>query len=420
MRRSRWAWLLILVCGVITPGSLYAQSPLTLEQALREARAANARLPVARLDTAIAGARIREARGRLWPNLQIEADAHGGAPTRFASGDGRLVMVGRVPLYDGGRLRSHVRVARARGAVAASGYRITERNLEFEVRFRFSELLEIRRELAFRRSGIEHLGRYVSLVEARMKSGEGLVGDLLRARVLLNQLTATLAETQRRLDEARLEFNELLGREPDEPVELVPLAPPGEPPTMGIRLWLAAPEIAQAEASRQVAREQVSVVRAGRRPHLDVEAVGGTQPILGSSFEAALNNGHGSGGEFTLSLSWPVFDAGVYRARLDQARLAYDQSEHALNATTRATRLAWNRARVDLVSAFQEVQIRGRNVPVARDARLQAESLYRGGAATSLEVLDAFSAWITANREKSRAIFRYRVAQAELKRWGTP
>ncbi|MFQ5747272.1 MAG: TolC family protein [Gemmatimonadota bacterium] len=102
---------------------------MTLAEALREARAANARLAVVGLDTAIARAGVREAKGQLWPDLTIEMDAHGGAPTRFASGDARLVMVGLVPLYDGGRLRSNVRAARARRAVAAAGYRIADRDL---------------------------------------------------------------------------------------------------------------------------------------------------------------------------------------------------------------------------------------------------------------------------------------------------
>jgi outer membrane protein TolC len=55
---------------------------------------------------------------------------------------------------------------------------------------------------------------------------------------------------------------------------------------------------------------------------------------------------------------------------------------------------------------------------VARDAYLQAESVYRGGQGTALNVLDAYDAWIQADQNRLDVVYSYRVAEAELYRWG--
>ena len=68
----------------------------------------------------------------------------------------------------------------------------------------------------------------------------------------------------------------------------------------------------------------------------------------------------------------------------------------------------------------REVDLLSRAGPAARDAFLEAESRYRGGAATSLEVLDAYSSAVDAAVRFSDAVARYRIARAIADRWGSP
>ena len=55
--------------------------------------------------------------------------------------------------------------------------------------------------------------------------------------------------------------------------------------------------------------------------------------------------------------------------------------------------------------------------PVVRDARLDAESRYWGGAATSREVLDAFSSAVDAAVALDTAELAYHQAEARRRRW---
>jgi outer membrane protein TolC len=139
-----------------------------------------------------------------------------------------------------------------------------------------------------------------------------------------------------------------------------------------------------------------------------------------SNAGTGLNSGSGFGGAVVLSLSWPIWNGGVYRARLHRAQLEAQQARNSQIAVQRRSRLAWQVAAAQQVRLYQQVQAWAHNVPLARDAYLQTESMYNGGAATTLEVLDAYAAWINANEAYADALLRYRLAEANSLRWGTP
>lgn len=416
--RLRWFAAAAALLTLVPRAS--AQTPLTLADALVEARAHNATLPVAAFDTAMASAQLRAAHGALWPSVGIEGDVHEGTPSRYASGDARLQLVAGVPIYDGGRLRAGVRQAQAQRAVTAARYHVATRDLHLAVTSWFSQVIELQDEIALDARGLERLGRYIDLINARRESGQPVVGDLLKARVQRDGQAADLAETRRQLAGALLQLKELLGRNPEDTLVLAPLPTPTPPGMQGENPWENVPDVAAAEATRQSALTSVDVVRADRRPHLDLSANVGTEPVIGSSFDAPLNTGRSSGGEITLSLSWPLWDNGVYSSELTTAKFALEQATQEATVARRDARLQWNQARADLTHLYDVVQLRDSTVPTAEDAYLQAESLYRGGAADALEVLDAYSQWIQAGLNAARARLDYRVAQARAERWGNP
>ncbi len=411
-----------LVTCLSAPLALSAQQVLTLEDALHEARGANAALPVARFDTVIARARITEARGLLWPRLSVASDVHAGTPNQYTGNDGRLQAIADEDLYDGGGLRAGVKVAEAQARATGARYRLAEKDVDFAVRVRYSEFLKTEEELAFRRAGIVRLQSYFASVQARQAAGQGVADDVLKTQVRLGAATADLEDAARRLDLIRFELNDLLGRTPEARLALAPLPPPGPPPRDSTgEPWATAPDVRSAEADVDAAVSSVTVARAGRRPHLSLTADAGALPLFpGSEVGTGLNNGQGWGMELTFSLSWPLWDTGVYRARLEQARLGADRARQVATAVRREARLEWRRAFAELWSRYRELLVRTGNVPVAQDSYLRAESLYRGGAATALDVLDAFTQWIDASEAAAEAALGYRAAEARLLRWGTP
>jgi outer membrane protein TolC len=431
VRRARRQWRPVVLAGLVllSAGSVEAQEPLTLDQALRVARSANAHLPIASLNRDIAQSQLREAQARLWPRLLLDGDAHAGTPQTYATNDARLQLIGIDTLYDGGRLRGNIAVARRQVAAAGAGYRVVEKDVELAVRLRFSEAGRAATEIAARQGGLLRLQNYLALIQARRAAGQGVSGDLLRTRSRLADEEANIADAERRLDEAHLELNNLLGRAPRAPLTLAPLPPPPSPSLLvpdsmpGDTLpapWLRTPEVRAAEASLAIARANIGLTRAERRPTLAVSADVGVMPVWGDTAgPALLNNGRGFGAEVIFSLQLPLWDAGIYRARLGQAQFRRQVAEDSATVVRRESRLGWSRAVAQLEDFYRVLLLRQRNVPLARDAYLQAESLYRGGTGTGLEVIDAYAAWINAQLAEADAIIAYRQAHAQLIRWGT-
>jgi len=421
--RFRWCACAVVLQAVVLaaaclPAAARAQEVVDIEEALREARVHNARLPVAAFDTSMAEAGVREASGRLWPSVGVGGHLHGGAPSRYASGDGRLQLLLDVPLYAGGALRADVRRARADRAVTSARYRVAVRDVDLEVRLRFTQALALQDEIALRRRGLERLGRYVDLIGARQRSGEPVTGDLLKARVRRERQQADLEVARRGFADAMLELEDLLGREPGDSLVLAPLPEPAPPGAAGERPWEEAPDVRAAVSAEKSAAASIDAVRADRRPHLDLALNAGTEPVIGGSFEAPLNTGRGSGAEVTLTLAWPLWDNGVYSGRLQAAQLASRKAQAESEVARRQARLGWTRARAELDHLYREIGVRRRAVPSAEDAWLQMESLYRGGDATSLEVLDAFDEWVQAGLDALGATLEYRAAAARALRWG--
>jgi len=411
---------LLLVCAV-WPLPLAAQGPITLDEAIQEARTANADLPVSALDVDLARSLVREAQAGRRPRLSVESWASTGAPLAYTTSQGQALLVAGDTLLDGGFQHANVEAGRHRIEVAGAGFRIAEKDLDLAVRVRFSEFLKAEHEITFRRQGIDRLTSYLSQIEGRKAAGQPVGSDVLTAQVRLGTEEATLADADRALDEARLELNDLMGRDPAGPLALAPLPPPTPPEAPGDTPWLTTPEVRQAAASRAAAEANIGTTRAERRPLLSVSANVGVLPVFAdSNAGTGLNSGSGFGGAVVLSLSWPIWNGGVYRARLDRAQQEAQQARNSQIAVQRRSRLAWQLAAAQQVRLYQQVQAWARNVPLARDAYLQTESMYNGGAATTLEVLDAYAAWINANEAYADALLRYRLAEANSIRWGTP
>jgi outer membrane protein TolC len=177
------------------------------------------------------------------------------------------------------------------------------------------------------------------------------------------------------------------------------------------------PDLARSQSEIRAAQAGVRAAQAGRKLHVDLEADAGGQPVLNST-DALLNNGTGWGTELTLAFSLPFWDKGVYRGRLAEAGAALDEAQQRDVVVQRAARLAWTQAAVSLGDLYTEYEARTRAADVARDAYLQSESIYRGGQGSALDVLDAYDAWIQADQDRLDVAYGYRVAEAELYRWG--
>lgn len=422
----RRASLLVAALLAGTRAISLGQGALSLEDALREARAANARLPIPALDLAIARQRSYESLAERWLKVAIEGDfiyapANGYDPVLSNLGEARLQAVIRQPIYSGGALRAATERAAANVEAAAAKYRIAEKDLELEVRSRFGEILAAEAEAAARREGMERLASYLTSLRSRQAAGQGLAADILKTDVRRALEQSALSDAEQRRDQARIALNDALGREPGGALQLAAPSDDFPRPDAG-SAWEGAPEIAVAQAEARSAQAELSLVQADRRPHLFANADAGFWSSDTTHLHAAFWDrlGRNAGYSLSLVLAWPVWDAGLTRARITSAQLGVEQMGRKLEVQRRDARLQWEQARAAVRHLADQIGILSRVAPDARDSYLEAESRYRGGAANALEVLDAYTASVDAAVSLHAAIGRYRVAQAVLLRWSNP
>jgi len=404
----------------VTATATSTEPALTLETALGEARNANAHLPVAARGVDIARTTAREAKASRSPNLAVTTSVNTGGPLAYTTSQGAAQIVGAATLLDGGLRRANLSAANFRIQGAGAGFRVVEKDVDLAVRRWFSEFLRAENEIAFREQGLERLRSYLSQVQGRRAAGQPVGSDLLTTQVRVGTEEAALADAKRALDESRLQLNDLMGRVPNAPLALAPLPAPALPIILAGAPWLATPDVRAAEANTAASQAAIAATRSERRPQLQVSANLGALPVFGADSGTGPNSGTGLGGAVLFSLSLPFFDGGVFRARLDRARLEAQQAQDSEIVVKRQVRFSSQLAASQLTRLYQQVETWNRNIPTARDAYLQTQSMYAGGAASALEVLDAYTSWINANQAYTDAVVRYRQAEANYIRWGTP
>jgi len=434
--RVALAALCLLAALCSSSALVQAQAPLTLDDVLREAHASNARLPIPATDVLIAREKVAEARAERWLKVALEGDFIYAPPTGYDpaitnAGESRLQVVGRQPLYDGGARRAAVTRSEADVDSAGARYRIVEKDLELDVRSRYAEWVFADAEAAARQEGIERLQRYRTNLQSRRASGQGVGADLLRTDVRLATEQAAMLDARGRRESARVALNALMGRDPAGPLALTPLPDPSaeeispaDPSSL--------PEVRDAEGQERGAAADVDAARAEAKPHLSLS---GDVGFLGSDTHRLVPNDllaedpsatfadrvrRDAGYSVTLSFTWNIFDFGAIRARIRQAELKLASAKHNVFFQAQEVRRQRAQAETTLASVREQIRILSDAAPAARDSYLDAESRYRGGAATSLEVLDAYAASVDAAVKRADALSRYRVAQALLLRWSTP
>ena len=401
-----------------------AGEAVTLRQALAEADAANARLAAARFEPRIAAQSVAQSRGSLGPALSVAGALFATPPGATywegaTAAQSNLQLELRQPLYEGGALRGQLNADEASLRAARFRLEADRDDVALEVRSRFSEVLGDDQVVDARKAGLARLQTYVAFVQARKASGAPIELDLLRIRARITDDEANLAAAERASQESRIELNVLMGRDPMSALVLAPLSEPGAPPRF--RSNGVVPDVAAAEAQQQSAQGRAQVASSVRRPHLAFIATAGLidaglgAPGAPAGFGSRLRDDFGA--TFGLQVSWDLWNMGALSAQVEKARLEAAQASAAMTQARTQADLARERAAAEVRLRFDELASRLKAVPTARDAYLVAQSLYRGGTGTSLDVLDAYRTLLDAEIAAAEATFQARVAEATLLRW---
>jgi outer membrane protein TolC len=400
-----------------------ATAPLTLMDALAQARANSSQFRTAQLTSELAAEDKKQARAALLPSLsafsQIIATQENGTPSGvFVANDGPKIYNDWLTVHSELSLGrwSEYRGAAAAAAVARARADVAARGLVSTIVTNYYTLVAAERKLASARQGLDEAQRLLEITQRQEAGGEVAHSDVVKAQIQVNQRQRDVQEAELTVLRSRLALSVLVYPDfraeftvVDDLQDIMPL-----PALAALRTTAlgASPEVRAAQASVQQESFAIGTARGEVLPVLSFDYFYG---INANQF--AIYNPEGNrllGSVFQAQLTVPLWNWGAGQSKLRQAHLRVRAAEAELTLTQR--QLQAN------ISAFhREAEIARDQVASLRESLdLSTESLrltilrYQAGEVGILEVVDAQSTLIQARNAYDDGLVRYRVALAAL------
>ena len=324
----------------------------------------------------------------LYPsfNAEFSADQQRGVSKGLSSvfGGGRVFW----ELDIWGKIRRQTEAARAQYLAQEAVQQAVIQSLVTGVASSYFQLLELDQELEVAKRSLSSRQGSLRLVEARMKGGIANKLEVDQAMSLVASAAATIADVERRREQAENFLSTLLGRNPglverssklgDQ--RLAPEVPAGLPSALLDRR----PDIRQAEQLLVAANAYVGVAKSLFFPSISLTGSGGYQDFDIRNLTTPEGLAYSYGGSITL----PLFNAGKLWANYKASKA---QREAAILIYQKSIQEAFRDVADSLVGYQKAKEYRAQRELFAttlRDQLRLADMRYRGGVSSYLEVLD--------------------------------
>lgn len=412
-----------------SPGSSDANSQdiaqLTLESALEIALANNPELSATKWDVSAAKSRVDTALATHWPTLSVEggyqhsidnqrlmAARYNGEAGVFDTENFRGDLVLKLPVYTGGRITAEIEIAELLKTAEERRLVQTREELVFNVSSTFYTLLgqrEVIRSLEFAVGAMESHRRQVQDLLTAQKAARV---DLLRTEVQLANLKYTLVAEQNGMATQRLLLANLLGVgydpepvAPNEQQEANVSVSPDPVELLAVALKTRGDFLA-AKARLESQDKKVASARSGSRPAVSLFGSYGVRADSVGDQEDI-----GSAG---VLVAIPVFDGGQVDAKVATEQAILAASRDRLKKLELQIRREIETALLDIGSSRERIKAARQSLEQAGES-LRIERLKYGlSSGSMLEVLDAQTALLQAETNRTRAQVDYHIAMARL------
>jgi outer membrane protein TolC len=341
--------------------------------------------------------------------------------------DANLMLM--YPLYTGGRLQAMVRRAGAMQDASEAELETQRQEVALLTRVAYREILAREALVEVWQSRLEEDEERLRLDRVRLREGQIPAFYVLRGEAELAATRQELTNAERDRELALLKLRTVMGLPPDFRLELTdgldytptpgviaeltgtepgPASGPAADGDLEGLVRLAErqrPELQAIGALTRASEAEAAAIRSEFRPQVNLFATGDAMnrdPYLGATVGAVA--------------SLPLYTGGQRRARLhvseaEQRRRERQQEEIALEVGRQVAAVL-----LDLRAAEQNITTAEAALTAAREEHRVALLRYQAGRSIPVEVLDAISTRVRAESNVVQALFRYNVAQDQLRR----
>jgi outer membrane protein TolC len=417
------------------PDSTTTSQPLviTLDEALKRAQSSEPTYATAVADSKVAGLDRSIAHAGLLPSVTYHNQALYTQPNGLSNQAGQGAGSQPSPIFiannavheyasqavineDIGLAQiSAVRRANAAVAVAVAEKEIARRGLVSTVTGLYYGLAAANQKLAIAERAKAEADDFVKLTGQREQAREAAHADTVKAQLEQQTRDRELSDARINADKARLELAVLLFPDPRTPYTI---NVPDTPAPLAARAdvdQLAAKnnaELKSALATMAVSNADVLTARAAYLPGLGLNY---TYGIDAPQF--AVNGPDGVrnlGYSAMATLDIPVWNWLSTAHKVKQSEIQRDAAKVALTATQRRLIAQLDEAYAEAQAARDQLASLDASVAMAAESLRLTRMRYTAGEATVLEVVDAQSAFVTAQNAREDGRVRYEAARAAV------
>jgi len=416
---------------------LMAQEPATLRLSFAEAvhqvasQDAPPAVQIAGFRSDAAGARVRQARSALLPNLSLSGSWVNRTfnPQTLGFKIPGFSLPSLVPpfnAYDGRArvtqtlldLSSLSRVSAARGQVSAVN---ADRNAVIETAAQTVALAYVRAARAqsvvdARRADSALASELVGLAVAQQQAGVSASIDVTRAKTQLADAAGRLIVAANQLDRAKIDLARALGLDPSTPLALTDTLTaqlgaanvPAERTQAVTQAIANRPDLLAEQARGAAARQAASAISAERLPRLDLEADYG---FSGLRVPDAVGTR-----QVAVEITLPILDGFRREGRRAEQEAVVRESDVRVADLRQQVAADIDGALLDLRSAAAQQQIATDRLQLAAQEVSEARQRFRAGVAGNIEVINAQSSLLRARDADIDARFAAVTARIALAR----
>jgi len=315
-----------------------------------------------------------------------------------------------------GRLKATLLKNQALLEAARAGTEVAKRDLVQAVTEAYFNLALATAKRAGAEANLDAVRDFEDKVRLNVDAGELAPVDLVRARLQTAGRTDELQQAISDESVSAYALKSLIGERISEQISVEDLMTQmpvdNEIERFAETAISTRPELAQFDAERRAAEQDIKAARAERRPQLTYSVSGG---FVTDSLKLGPIRDQ-TGVQATIGFTIPVFDWGASRSRETQARLRLQQTQTTRALAERQFAEAFFSARTQAMAARDRIRRLAASIPDAESNVTASVARYRAGEATINEPVDAANQLITLRQALRQAIFDYQTAKARLAR----
>lgn len=436
MKRIVWALLLA------APAAGWAQEVpprLTLDDALRIARANNPTYSQAIHRLEAAAAQEREAWGQFLPSLSTDL-SFGGSTRRTLSAEdefGEIIdrpdfvesttssasqgLSLQMTLFDGFGNVNRARAGRAGMRAAEAAANAAELQLRQEVSIAYFRAVQADRRLEVERALLASAREQLAMTEQRFQIGSANREDVLGAQATVANREQAVLQAQGEVEKTRLDVLRVMGVKGETGFALTDGFPEVfDPAVLDVVALVEAamassPRVAQREAEASQAELAASAAKGLRLPRVSGSLSYG-RSIGRQGYDALFEiDPPNSSWGFNLMVSLPLFTRFQTSSQITQTAVQAANAREQLRAERLAVETEVKQAMIDLVNAYRAVELADRALALSQERLDLTQERYRTGTSVSfLQLQSAIDQAAGAEQGAIQARFNFVTALVNL------